>query len=559
MYKYIENRFALSNQGAKDFTKGVLSSSLLNICLMFPAVIIFLFLDSYLKPLVNSLFSAKNDLVFFIITSIFFMLITYFVALLQYNNTYTKVYKESAIRRINLAEKLRKLPLAFFGKKNLSDLTSSIMDDCTDLEMTFSHAVPQLFASILSITIVATGLFFYNWQLSLALFWVVPIAALVLLISRSVLNKNNKKQYWSKRQVSERINEGIEYIQEIKSFSQEENYIENLEIDLNQYEKNLIKSELLAGTMVNGAQSILKLGMASVAITGILMINKSQTDIFTLLIFLMVSTTVYQPINDVFNHLAALLFLDVRINRSREINSLPTQEGSAGVEINKFDIDFDNVNFEYQTGKSVLNGISFTAIQGEVTALVGPSGCGKSTIAKLAARFWDINSGSIKLGGTDIKNIDPEELLKHYSIVFQDVTLFNASIYDNIKIGRKDASMTDIIKAAKLAQCDNFVNKMPKGYDTIIGENGQSLSGGERQRISIARALLKDAPIVLLDEASASLDVENETLIQRGISELIKDKTVIVIAHRLRTVENADKIIELKNGEIENIKINKKC
>lgn len=557
MLKYLQKRFALSSSGAKDFSEGVFYTTLLNICLMFSAVIVFLFLEDYLQPLISQTNHEAKSLWFYIGIGILFIAITWVVAYMQYNSTYTKVYNESANRRISLAEKLRKLPLAFFGEKNLSDLTSTLMDDSTDLEMTFSHAVPQLFASIISVCLVAVGLFFYNWQLALSLFWVVPFASCILIFSKRFMHKQNKKHYWVKRGVTEKISEGLEMVQEIKSYNQEEKYLNQLNKKLDVYEKGLVSIELVAGSLVNSAQAILKLGMASVVLVGAFLLAEGTISMFVYLIFLMVSANVYQPINDVFNHLAALFYLDVRINRMNEMLDLSTQHGDLDFNPPHFDIEFKNVNFSYESGKAVLQDVSFTAKQGEITALVGPSGGGKSTTAKLAARFWDIDSGSIKLGGIDISSVDPEELLKYYSVVFQDVVLFDSSVADNIKMGNPKATMEDVKRVAKLAQCDEFILKMPEGYDTLIGENGANLSGGERQRISIARALLKDAPIVLLDEATASLDVENETKIQAGISELVKDKTVLVIAHRLRTIANADKIVTLKEGQVENIIENK--
>lgn len=550
MFNYMSNRFALSNKGTLDFSKGILFTVFLNIALLLPAIYIFLFFDDYLNSYLVSNKNVEGGFIYYIIIGIAFMGLMWIISIYQYKNTYTSVYNESADRRINLAEKLRKLPLAFFGQKNLSDLTSTIMSDATDLEHTFSHAVPQLFASIISITLVAVGLFVYNWQLALSLFWILPVAALLILLSKKSISKSNYKMYNVKRDVTESIQECIETIQEIKSYSNEEAYLNKLQTELNIYEKNMIKSELSAGVIVNSAQSLLKIGMASVIIVGAGLIIDGSIELFTYLVFLLVSATIYNPINEVFNNLAALFYLDIRINRMREMDSLPIQGGETEFNPNNYDIEFKDVSFSYEKDKQVLDNVSFKAKQGEITALVGPSGGGKSTAAKLAARFWDIDSGKILLGGQDISEIDPEELLKNYSIVFQDVQLFNSTISDNIRMGKMDATEEDIINAATLAQCDDFISRMPDGYNTIIGENGETLSGGERQRISIARALLKDAPIVLLDEATASLDVENETKIQAGISELIKNKTVLIIAHRMRTVSNADKIIVLKEGTV---------
>ncbi len=550
MFNILEKRFTLTRKGARDFSKGVFFTTLLDIALMLPAVYIFLFLEEYLRPVFNPSATITNGLWYYILLGIIFMLIMWVIARFQYRNTYTTVYDESANRRISLAEKLRKLPLAFFGEKNLSDLTSTIMDDSTELEHTFSHAVPQLFASIISMVLIGIGMFFYNWQLSLALFWVVPLAATVLLLSKKLLHKQFQIHYIRKREVTEQIQEGLDTIQEIKSYNQEIAYLNKLDNHLYNQEKQQIKGELLAGGLVNSSQSLLKLGLASVIIIGVQLLSAGTIDLFMYLIFLVIATRIYNPINEVFNNLAALFYLDIRINRMNEMEALPIQQGKTDFKPQNFDIVFDDVSFSYETNKQVLQNVSFTAKQGEVTALVGPSGGGKSTSAKLAARFWDINKGKILLGNQDISEIDPETLLQNYSVVFQDVVLFNSSIIDNIRIGRKNATDEQVKQVAKLAQCDEFICKMHEGYNTVIGENGETLSGGERQRISIARALLKDAPIVLLDEATASLDVENETKIQAGISELVRNKTVLIIAHRMRTVANADKIVVLKNGKV---------
>lgn len=550
MLNTIKKRFALSTQGAKDFCKGTFFTVLLDIALMLPAVFVFLFLEDYLRPVFTPSASVTHGMLYYSLLGIFFMIVMYIIAVLQYRATYTTVYDESANRRISLAEKLRKLPLAFFGEKNLSDLTATIMDDCTDLEHTFSHAVPQLFASLISLLLIAIGMAFYNWQLTLSLFWVVPLAIAIILFSKNAIFKSNETNYLKKRAVTEHIQEGLDTIQEIKSYNQERDYLEKLDTRIDSYEKILTRNELTLGILVNGSQSILKLGLASVIIVGADMLANGSIDLFTYLIFMVIGSRIYNPLNEVMNNLAALFYLDVRINRMNEMEALPIQQGNTNFKPENFNIEFREVDFSYEQGKPILNKVSFTAKQGEKTALVGPSGSGKSTAAKLAARFWDIQSGKITLGGQDISRIDPETLLKNYSVVFQDVVLFNTSIMDNIRIGKRDASDEEVLRVARLAQCDEFVSKMPKGYQTIIGENGETLSGGERQRISIARALLKDAPIILLDEATASLDVENETKIQAGISELVRDKTVLIIAHRMRTVVNADNIIVLKDGQV---------
>lgn len=550
MLNTIKKRFALSTQGAKDFCKGTFFTVLLDIALMLPAVFVFLFLEDYLRPVFTPSASVTHGILYYSLLGLAFMIVMYIIAVLQYRSTYTTVYDESANRRISLAEKLRKLPLSFFGEKNLSDLTATIMNDCTDLEHTFSHAVPQLFASLISLLLIAIGMAFYNWQLTLSLFWVVPLAMAIILFSKKAILKSNETNYLKKRAVTEHIQEGLDTIQEIKSYNQECDYLKKLDVRIDTYEKMLTRNELTLGILVNGSQSILKLGLASVIIVGANMLANGRVDLFTYLIFMVIGSRIYNPLNEVMNNLAALFYLDVRINRMNEMESLPIQQGNTNFKPENFNIEFQEVDFSYEQGKPILNKVSFTARQGEKTALVGPSGSGKSTAVKLAARFWDIQSGKITLGGQDISRIDPETLLKNYSVVFQDVVLFNASIMDNIRIGKRDASDEEVLRVARLAQCDEFVSKMPQGYQTIIGENGETLSGGERQRISIARALLKDAPIVLLDEATASLDVENETKIQVGISELVRDKTVLIIAHRIRTVANADKIIVLKDGQV---------
>ncbi len=546
----LRRRFALSEKGARDFCRGVAWTTVFDIVLMLPAVFVFVFLDDTLRPLLGGTPSTGHGLAYYALLALAFMAVMYVVGVFQYRSTYTSVYDESANRRISLAEKLRRLPLAFFGEKNLSDLTATIMDDCTDLEHTFSHSVPQLFASLASIALIAVGMAFYCWQLAAALFWVVPVAMGILLLSNRSMRRSNTVNYKNKRAVTEVIQEGLDTIQEIKSYGQESRYTAKLDLAVDYYERMITRGELMLGVLVNGSQSILKLGLATVVITGAGMAAAGTVDVFTFLVFLVIGSRVYSPINEVLNNIAALSYLKIRINRMNEMERMPVQEGS-DVRINgNYDICFDNVNFSYETGKKVLNDVSFTARQGEITALIGPSGGGKSTAAKLAARFWDVNSGRITLGGVDISTIDPEALLRNFSIVFQDVVLFNASVIDNIRIGRRDATDEEVLRVARLACCDEFASKLPDGYHTVIGENGQTLSGGERQRISIARALLKDAPVVLLDEATASLDVENETLIQAGISELVKNKTVLIIAHRMRTIANADKILVLGNGKI---------
>lgn len=547
---FISRRFALSAKGARDFCRGVAWTTLFDLALMFPAVFVFIFLADAMPPITGAGTAFGHSLAFYSALALAFMAVMYIVGVRQYRSTYTSVYAESANRRIALAEKLRRLPLAFFGEKNLSDLTATIMDDCTDLEHTFSHSVPQLFASLPCLVLIAAGMGAYCWPLAAALFWVVPVALGTLLLANRWMRHSNKANYMNKRAVTEIIQEGLDTVQEIKSYGQEGRYASKLDRAIDRYERIMTRGELLLGTIVNGSQSILKLGLASVVVVGAWLMAAGTVDLFTYLVFLIVGSRVYSPINEVLNNLAALTYLDVRIARMNEMEQMPVQEGTDAPMDGGYDIAFEHVSFAYEDRKQVLTDVSFTARQGEITALIGPSGGGKSTAARLAARFWDIHSGRITIGGVDISTVDPEALLRNFSIVFQDVVLFNASVIDNIRIGRRDASDEEVLRVARLACCDEFVRRLPDGYDTVIGENGQTLSGGERQRISIARALLKDAPVVLLDEATASLDVENETLIQAGISELVHNKTVLIIAHRMRTIANADKILVLDGGTI---------
>jgi ATP-binding cassette, subfamily B, bacterial IrtB/YbtQ len=550
MLETIQNRLALTEKGARDFLKGVFFTTLLNLGLMLPAVYVFIFLDDYLRGVLDPSRAPARGLAYYILLGLGFLVVTWLLAMLQYRSTYTTIYEESANRRITLAEKLRKLPLAFFGTKNLADLTATIMSDNTDLEHTFSHAVPQLFASILSMSFIAVGLFVYEWRLALALFWVVPVTATILLLSKTWLHRGHGAVYRDKRVVSDRIQEGLETIQEIKSCRMEQAYLGTLDRALDTYERDLTRVELLGGVLLNGAQSFLKLGMVSVILAGAHLLSMGSIALFTYLVFLLVASRIYEPVGEVFNSLAALFYLDVRIDRMNEMQALPIHKGDTAFVPEHYDIKFQNVSFAYEADKQVLDNVSFTARQGEITALVGPSGGGKTTSAMLAARFWDTAHGRVLLGGRDVREVDPETLLRYYSVVFQSVVLFNASVMDNIRIGRRDASDDDVLRAARLARCDEFVEELPGGYDTIIGENGETLSGGERQRISIARALLKDAPIVLLDEATASLDVENETKIQAALSELTRNKTVLIIAHRMRTVAHSDKVIVISEGRV---------
>ena len=549
MYNWIKSRFALSDEGTKTFIKGVFWTTWHYLTLMLPLSFVFLFLKEYMAKMEKPSAEPHNIFIYLLIALVIF-LVMYVIYALSYSSTYDSVYLECKKRRITLAEKLRKLPLSFFGKKDLSDLTSTIMADVNSLEMIFSHAVPEIFAVAIMLLICAVALIIYNPLMGIALLWVAPFAGLLIFFSRKMQFKNFKHTYDSGRVISEDIQECLENIQEIKAYCEEESICKTMDEHSKNHEKSQIKGEFSVGVILNGAQVFLKFGLASVLIFGSILLAQNKLSVFDYLVYIVCASTIYSPIYLVLNNMAELFFLDVRLKRFKEMDNMEVQHGTTKFTPQNFDIEFKDVSFFYNEDKQVLKNVSFTAKQGEITALVGPSGSGKTTAAKLAARFWDIQGGTITLGGEDISRIDPETLLKNFSIVFQDVVLFNTSIRDNIRIGKRDATDEEILRAAKLANCDDFVRKLPQGYDTIIGENGDTLSGGERQRISIARAILKDAPIVLLDEATASLDVENESKIQQSISELVQNKTVIIIAHRMRTIANADKVVVLDKNKV---------
>lgn len=543
MLKKIQRRFALSKQGAKDLIKGCIACAVQNISFMFPVGLLYYFVCALMNGGING-----SQATLYIIGCILCLLFTFIATWFQYNGTYLATYVESGVRRVSLSEKLRKIPLSFFGKKDLADLTNSIMSDCATLETTFSHYVPSLIGSIISTILIAIGLFAFDWRMAIAAVWVLPIAFAIVACSSRVQNYFSKKQMKAKIALEDGVQECIEALRDLKSNNAENDYLNALDKKIKDVEIRQIKSELGVAVFVVSASFILKLGIATVALVGsILLVNGTLTTP-ALFMFLLVASRLYEPLEGALQNLAAVISSKTNIDRMNEILDYPIQTGSDKINNRGYDIIFDKVNFAYNGDETVLKNVSFTAKQGEVTALIGPSGGGKTTVSRLAARFWDIKKGKITVGGADISKIDPETLLSLYSIVFQDVTLFNNTIMENIRIGKKDATDSEVLMAAKLANCDEFAYKLPDGYNSMIGENGCELSGGERQRISIARAFLKNAPIILLDEATASLDVENETLIQTALSRLIKDKTVLVIAHRMRTVSGADKVVVLSDG-----------
>ena len=469
---------------------------------------------------------------------------------LQYNATYFATYVESGVRRVTLAERLRKIPLSFFGKKDLADLTSTIMADCTFLEQSFSHFIPELAGSILSTVLISISLLAFDWRMALAALWVLPVSFAIVGGSARVQERLNQKAMDARMACADGIQECIEAVQDLKANNAEDEYLRGLEQKIRAVERRSILNEFGLAAFVVSASLILKLGIATVALVGSVLLVQGTLDVLTFFLFLLVVSRLYDPLQSALQNLAAVISTRTNIARMNEILDHPVQQGDSRLINNGCDIVFDHVGFAYNTGETVLEDVSFTARQGEVTALVGPSGGGKTTVSRLAARFWDLDRGKITVGGMDISKIDPEALLSLYSIVFQDVTLFDNTILENIRIGSKDATDEQVLAAARLANVDEFVEKLPNGYHTNIGENGCELSGGERQRISIARAFLKNAPIILLDEATASLDVENETLIQTALSRLIRDKTVLVIAHRMRTVAGADRIVVLDRGTV---------
>lgn len=544
MIEKLMHKYALSKQGASDMIKAIISATISNIILMVPVALLYYLVRDYMAGNLGDkvLFYVAGCLITFVLIGIS----TY----IQYNATFLSTYVESGVRRVTLAEKLRKIPLSFFGKKDLSDLTSTIMNDCAQMETASSHFIPELFGACISTALIAIGLFFFDWRMAIAALWVLPVSFLIVGCSGKVQKSLNKKQMVLKMACADGIQECLENVRDLQAYNTQEDYMKGLTAKIKAVEKHAIVTELGTAVFVGSSQMILKLGIATVALVGGVLLAKGELDILTFFMFLMVVSRIYDPMQVSLQNLAAVIASGVQSDRLDEILSHEVQDGTNTMKNDGYNIEFSNVGFSYETGDVVLKDVSFVAKQGEVTALIGPSGGGKTTVSRLASRFWDANRGSITVGDMDISKVDPETLMSLYSIVFQDVTLFNNTILENIRIGKMDATDEEVIAAAKLAHCDEFAEKLSDGWNTVIGENGSELSGGERQRISIARAFLKDAPIILLDEATASLDVDNETMIQESLSRLIKDKTVMIIAHRMRTVANADKIVVLKDGVV---------
>lgn len=544
MIEKLKHKYALSSKGAKDMVRAFIAVTLSNLVLMLPVGLLYL-LASYLLD--NQLLQEK--FVFFLIAIVVILICIALTTVFQYRATFLSTYVESGVRRRTLAEKLRKLPLSYFGKKDLADLTNTIMSDCALLETASSHWIPELIGAMISTTIIVISLLFFDFRMALAAIWVMPIAFAIVLYSRKAMRHTHEKTNVYRIDCLDGIQEGLETLRDLRANNMCDQYMESLNEKIKAVEKHAIFAEFTNAAFVCSAQMILKLGIGTVAVVGSYLLVKGEITVLTFFMFLLVVTRMYEPLQISLQNLSAMISLDTNCKRMDEILSHDEQTGNDTLTNEGYDIVFDHVAFAYNQKEQVLSDVSFTAKQGEVTALIGPSG-GKTTISRLAARFYDIDSGKITVGGMDISKIDPEKLLEFYSIVFQDVTLFNNTIMENIRIGKKDATDQEVMAAAKLAHCDEFVENMPDQWNTMIGENGSELSGGQRQRISIARAFLKDAPIILMDEATASLDVDNESMIQESISKLIENKTVLIIAHRMRTVDGVDQIVVLKDGVV---------
>ena len=547
MGRKLQKKYALTDKGLRNTRIGAVWTVVVNLIMMAGMGILYFLMQGYMDTLTNG--AALPDAWIFVGLVAAFVILSFFTHLEQYKTTYGLVYREVKDTRISLAERLRRLSLGYFGKRDLADLTETIMGDVNRLEHVWSHCLGYLYGAYISTAIIAVMLLVYDWRMALACLWGVPVAFLLLFGSRRIQKRASVKLKSEAVALSDNIQESLENIREIRATNREKEYLDRLNKKVDRVEKTMRSGELTIGLFVNGASVIMRLGVATTILTGASLILSGKIDFMLMFMFLMVITRVYAPFDQSLALIAEMFVSQVSANRLNEINDTPTAEGTKEFKPDGYDIVFENVSFAYDD-HDVLNGVSFTAKEGEITALVGPSGSGKSTCARLAARLWDINKGTIKVGGVDISTIDPEVLLTDYSMVFQDVVLFDDTVMENIRLGKHGATDEEVLAAAKAANCDEFVEKLPGGYKTPIGENGAKLSGGERQRISIARALLKDAPIVLLDEATASLDVENETKVQGALSRLLEGKTVLVIAHRMRTVEAADKIVVLKDGRV---------
>ena len=545
--KSFQRKYALTDQGVKNTKKGAFWTVIVNLVVMGGMGILYLLMYGLMGTLTDG--APLPGPALFLGLVIAFVILSFVTHLQQYHATYGLVYNEVKSTRLSLAERLRKLPLGYFGKRDLADLTETLMGDVNRMEHVWSHVLGYLYGAYISTAIIAVCLLVYDWRLTIACLWGVPVAFGLLFGTRKISARASERTEQAAVRVSDGIQEALENIREIRATNQEARYLAGLNQKIDDHEKVTIQGELGTGIFVNAASVIMRLGVATTILAGASLILSGQIDFMLLFLFLLVITRVYAPFDQSLALIAELFVSQVSADRMNEIYDTPTAEGAEVFQPKGHDIVFDHVGFAYDK-KKVLDGVSFTAREGEVTALVGPSGSGKSTCARLAARLWDVTEGTIRVGGVDISTVDPEALLTDYSMVFQDVVLFDDTVMENIRLGKRGATDQEVRAAAEAANCGEFIRRLPQGYDTPIGENGAKLSGGERQRISIARALLKNAPIVLLDEATASLDVENETKVQGALSRLLAGKTVLVIAHRMRTVAGADHIVVLENGRV---------
>lgn len=548
MIKKVQERFALTHLGAVNLIKACVSCTISYLAIAMSIGVLYYFTCDVLEML----YGSSNRILYsmYLIEFVIVVILIFIAHYIQYNMTFYNTYKESARLRIRVAEKLRKFPLMFFSKRDLSDLTTTILSDVTGMEQALSHFIPEFFGSIASTLLLSISMFFFDFRMALAAVWCVPVSFLLVVLAKRKLSNAGFKDRQKQLVRTEKIQETLETIRDLKANHYTQQYLNEVDQVIDDCEKSQIKTELTNALFVVSSQLILKLGIATVVIYGVTSLINQTIDLKVFMLFLIVASRLYDPLSGTLQNLAAIISCDPKIARLNEIENYPLQTGEEKFEPSNYDIEFKNVSFEYQTKKKVLEDVSFVAKQNEITALIGNSGGGKTTCASLAARFYELNEGVIKIGGIDISTVDPEILLSKFSIVFQEVVLFNNTILENIRIGKKDATDEEVMEAAQKAFCDEFVEKLPDGYNTVIGENGSKLSGGQRQRISIARAILKDAPIILLDEASASLDVESETFVQKALSRLIANRTVIMIAHRMRTIANASKLIVLEDGHV---------
>lgn len=545
--KAFQRKYALTDQGVKNTKKGTFWTVIVNLVVMGGTGILYLLMGAFMDTLTEG--SQLPGPALILILTVLFLLLSFITHLQQYQATYGLVYNEVKTTRLGMAERLRKLPLGYFGRRDLADLTETLLGDVNRMEHVWSHVLGYLYGAYISTAVIAVLLLVYNWKLAIACLWGVPVAFLLLFGTRKLSEHASEETKKAALRVSDGIQETLENIREIRATNQEDRYLDNLNRKIDDHERTMIHGEIGTGIFINAASVIMRLGVATTILTGAKIILSGEIDFMLFFLFLLVITRVYAPFDQSLALIAEMFVSQVSADRISELYETPVAEGSSRFEPKGHTIVFEHVDFAYDE-KEVLHDVSFTAKEGEVTALVGPSGSGKSTCARLAARLWDVTGGRILVGGVDISKVDPEVLLTDFSMVFQDVVLFDDTIMENIRLGKRGATDEEVLAAARAANCEEFVQRLPEGYHTPVGENGARLSGGERQRISIARALLKDAPVLLLDEATASLDVENETKVQEALSRLLAGKTVLVIAHRMRTVESADKIVVLSDGHV---------